>query len=505
MKNTLILLLLLLFLSGNMGFTQKRNYYLDAVNGSDSNSGKTVKKAWKSLDKVSNFAFQPGDRILLRNGQIFQGSLVLGSQHSGTESLPVEISGYDDDISAPPSIHSFNDFAVMIHGAEYIKISNIHLKGAGRNKGNTTSGLIVSNSRHVIIDSMEVSGYQKHGINVISSEHVRVTRVKAFENGRTGIRAGSDDGEQKEKYPTKYLYIGYCTTHDNAGDPTILDNHSGSGIIVNHTDSAVVEYCSAYNNGWDMPRKGNGPVGIWAHDANNVTIQYCIAYNNQAPKGAWDGGGFDFDGGVTNSLMQYNYSYDNNGVGYGLFQYYGTTVWENNIIRYNISYNDGDGKEKAGIYMWSAEPEKDLLRNCKIYNNVIVNELGHAVRFALEEQESPTDPPGFEFYNNVFISREEPIHGQFSRSIFSNNAFWRLDDNPVQQRQDIHGIYENPGVVLPGANNYRITDPSALRMLEVFRLMPDSPCKGAGKKLEGSDLLNFWGEKQAEPGNIGIE
>ena len=505
MKNTFFLYAFLLLLSGNMGYAQKRDYFIDAANGSDSNSGKTVKKAWKTLDKISKSSFRPGDRILLRNGQVFQGSLVLGSQHSGTASLPVEISGYDDDISAPPSIHSLNDFAVKMQGAEYVNISNFHLKGAGRNRGNTTSGLIVQNSRYVVVDAMEVSGYQKHGINVISSEHVRVTHVKAFENGRTGIRAGGDDGERKEMYPTKNVYIGYCTAHDNAGDPTILDNHSGSGIIVNHTDSAVVEYCSAFNNGWDMPRKGNGPVGIWAHDANNITIQYCIAYNNQAPRGAWDGGGFDFDGGVTNSLMQYNYSYDNNGVGYGLFQYYGTTVWENNIIRYNISYNDGDGKEKAGIYMWSAEPKKDLLRNCKIYNNMIVNELGHAVRFALEEQESPTDPNGFEFYNNVFISTDEPIHGQFSRSVFSNNAFWRLDGMPVEQRQDENGIYENPGVVLPGANNYRLTDPTELKTLEVFKLMQHSPCWGAGKKLESNAAANFWGEKQAEPGNIGIE
>lgn len=505
MEKILILIIVTLVLSSGLVHSQKRTYFVDAVNGSDTNSGRTVKKAWKTLDKVSNFTFQPGDRILLRKGQIFQGSLVLSSQHSGSAGLPLELSSYDNDISAPPSIHSLINFAVLIQKAEYVKISNINIKGAGRNKGNITSGLIVQNSRHIVLDAIEVSGYQKHGINVNSSEHVQVRHVKAYDNGRTGIRTGSDDRVHGEMYPTKNVYIGYCTANDNAGDPTNLDNHSGSGIIVSYTDSAVVEYCSAFNNGWDMPRKGNGPVGIWAHNANNVTIQYCIAFNNQSPRGAWDGGGFDFDGGVTNSLMQYNYSYDNNGVGYGLFQYYGTTIWENNIIRYNISYNDGDGKEKAGIYMWSAEPEKDMMRNCKIYNNMIVNELGHAVRFALEEQESPTDPPGFEFYNNVFISREEPIHGRFSRSVFSNNAFWRLDDSPVQHRQDIYGIYENPQVVLPGANDYRITDPLELRTLEVFRLMQHSPCMGAGKKTGSSALVNFWGELQEDPVNIGIE
>ena len=505
MKIVLILFIVALVLSSGLGFAQDKIYYVDAVNGSDTNSGTKERKAWKTLEKISSTALKPGDRVLLRNGQIFKGSLTLGAQHSGAENLPVEIAGFGKDISAPPSIHSKNDHAILIQGAGFVNIKNIHLKGAGRDKGNIASGLIVQNSREIVLDSMEVSGYQKYGINVISSQNVRITHVKTFENGRTGIRTGSEEGERMEMYPTKNIYIGYCTANDNPGDPTKLDNHSGSGIIVSYTDSAVVEYCSAYNNGWDMPRKGNGPVGIWAHDANNITIQYCIAYNNEAPRGAWDGGGFDFDGGITNSVMQYNYSYDNNGVGYGLFQYEGTTVWENNIIRFNISYNDGEGKEKAGLYMWTAEPGKDLLRNCKIYNNMIVNELGHAVRFALEEQQSPTDPPGFEFYNNIFISKEEPIHGQFSRSVFSNNAFWRLDGTPVLQKPDVNGIYENPGVVLPGANNYRLTDPTQLDNLEVFRLMQQSPCKGTGKKIESSAAVNFWGEKLTDPGNIGID
>ena len=80
-----------------------------------------------------------------------------------------------------------------------------------------------------------------------------------------------------------------------------------------------------------MPRIGNGPVGIWADEASNVTIQYCISHPINTAKGAKDGGGFDFDGGITNSIIQYCLSYENQGAGYGLFQYAGASPWHNNV------------------------------------------------------------------------------------------------------------------------------------------------------------------------------
>lgn len=40
------------------------NYYIDNLNGNDSNSGQSVDKAWKSLTKVNAKTFQPGDSIL---------------------------------------------------------------------------------------------------------------------------------------------------------------------------------------------------------------------------------------------------------------------------------------------------------------------------------------------------------------------------------------------------------------------------------------------------------
>jgi hypothetical protein len=53
-----------------------------------------------------------------------------------------------------------------------------------------------------------------------------------------------------------------------------------------------------------------------------------------------DGGGFDLDGATTNSVLQYNVSWDNHGYGYQLYDFF----WgphQNNTVRYNVTIGDG--------------------------------------------------------------------------------------------------------------------------------------------------------------------
>ncbi|MGC3974336.1 MAG: hypothetical protein QM771_08160 [Nitrospira sp.] len=72
--------------------------------------------------------------------------------------------------------------------------------------------------------------------------------------------------------------------------------HSGSGIILGNVDSGVIEWSKAYENG----RLGNAGVGIWTYDSTKVAIQHNESFANHT-SGDADGGGFDLDGGVTDS------------------------------------------------------------------------------------------------------------------------------------------------------------------------------------------------------------
>lgn len=76
-----------------------------------------------------------------------------------------------------------------------------------------------------------------------------------------------------------------------------------SGIIVSATDGAVIEFCHPHHNGGINSQNSGGPVGIWAWQSNDVVMQFNISHHNRTGGGA-DGGGFDLDGGITDSVMQ---------------------------------------------------------------------------------------------------------------------------------------------------------------------------------------------------------
>ena len=48
-------------------------YYVDSQSGDDSNSGTNINAPWKSLNKVTETTFSPGDRILLKSGSVWNG------------------------------------------------------------------------------------------------------------------------------------------------------------------------------------------------------------------------------------------------------------------------------------------------------------------------------------------------------------------------------------------------------------------------------------------------
>lgn len=63
MKNILFILFMCIFVKVNA-----ETYYVDADNGKDSYSGKSITKAWKTIAKVNSENFKPGDQILFKRG-----------------------------------------------------------------------------------------------------------------------------------------------------------------------------------------------------------------------------------------------------------------------------------------------------------------------------------------------------------------------------------------------------------------------------------------------------
>lgn len=364
---------------------------------------------------IDQSAISPGDTIFFTGGVQYNVNLDLNQVGSEDAAIVITSTGKSRAI-----ISADDSYGLHLKNCTNIIVKDLIFKGKGRLNGNYGNGVIIENCRLVSADNLEISGFQHTGLLINgSSNHISITGIYTYDNGFAGIAV---QGKWPEKYQCRNIYIGHCKVENNPGDPTILDNHSGNGIIVGACDSVLIEYCEALENGWDMPRKGNGPVGIWAWHADHVIIQYCIAHHNKTSPGAADGGGFDLDGGVTNSMIQYCLSYENEGAGFGLFEYVTADPWNNNTLRYNISINDGIKNGNCGIIVWNGEMDSELLGDAMIHNNVFYNDRneGAAVWFF--------DPyyRDLKFVNNIFLTSGPALKGDADIASYYGNVYWNL-------------------------------------------------------------------------------
>lgn len=368
MYKQIVLLVLLLVLSlSSYGST----YYV-SQGGNDLSSGASIATAWRTTSKVNSTRLLPGDVVLFEGGSVFAGGLVLDGSTQGTTASPIVFSSYG---AGRAVIDSGNNAGFYAHNTGGIEVRNLEFKGSGRlvNSGSGVEFYLDSANvhlQHLVLDNINAHGYQDAGI-IIGSwngnsgyNQVRITECSASANGSVGIVSYSELLAAHHNW-----YVGYCRAFDNSGRANITDNHTGSGIVLGGVDGALIEHSEAYHNGWLNASQSGGPVGIWGYCCNNLTIQYCESHHNESGT-CRDGGGFDLDGGCTNSVLQYNYSHDNVGPGYLLAQYPGAPPMHDLTVRYNISENDGRGCGQGALLLWSTGASGGIQR-ANIHNNTI--------------------------------------------------------------------------------------------------------------------------------------
>lgn len=469
----------------------KRNYYVSEA-GSDSAEG-SLSAPFRSIDKINTLQLNPGDSVLFKSGDTFLGTLILDSCDSGSPDNSVFIGHYGESKSTIDGAFSYGIFS---RNAKHITLKGISVKGMGRKSGNLTDGAFFEKSENLVIQDCEFSGFQHSGLHVQQCRNLEITQVKAWENGFAGIKVSGSTMNDSLNYDNSEIYIAHCQTFNNPGDPTVLGNHSGSGILVYSASGGIIEHCTAYGNGWDMPWTGNGPVGIWIWDCTDFIVQYCLSHHNRTNPVGRDGGGFDFDGGVSNSVMQYNVSYSNDGPGYGLFEFGAAKPWQNNVIRYNISQNDGL-TNGGSIGIWK-DKKLGILRNCEIYNNTFYNDTLNGVLLYKDGSF-----PGIAFRNNIFVYSGNFIepNSDVSKEVFIGNYYWNLKGNKrfagysdfhewvnstgKEKIQDsIAGLYVNPGLIQPGNLFINGTEEISSAFLSGYMLAPGSPLIGRGLDLK---------------------
>jgi hypothetical protein len=351
---------------------QQKNYYV-AASGDDSNDGLSTKTAWHSPDKINAVDFKPGDSVLFEGGSVFNGTIKLTSGDNGMPGKPVVFTSYG---KGRATIHAGDGEGLLAVNTSFFKLTWLNFEGSGVNT-NKGSGIhffandSVNVPSNIEIDECDAKGFNTYGIVFGANDsivfkgyqHVRITHCNATENGQGGIASyGSQQG-----YQHKYFYMAYCKVFSNRGILTKTESHSGNGIVMAMVDGLLIEHCEAYENGADNRCNAGGPVGIWVWMCKNAILQHCVSHDNHTGS-TKDGGGFDIDGGASNCILQYNYSYNNDGAGYLLAEYGALFPFTNNIIRFNISVNDGRKNNYGALSVWGADSAFSVT-NSYVYNN----------------------------------------------------------------------------------------------------------------------------------------
>ena len=321
-------------------------YYVDAIHGSDSNSGASATAPWKSLAKVSATDFRPGDHVLLHSGSVWHEQL--RPRSSGSASAPIVVDRYGDGSRPRIEGNGTIEDAVLLHNVQQIEIHNLEITNHGAEPG-------VRRGLHIALDNfgtaahIVVAGLYIHDVNgsndkkdnggIIFSTNGPVTPSRfddlRIENNivwkvdRSAIAGQSYHWPRNRWFPSLHVVIR----------GNYVDDIGGDGIVPWATDGALVEY----NIARDCNRRaGAFNAGIWPWSADNTLLQWNEASYTHDTR---DGEGFDSDYNSRGTIFQYNYSHDNEG-GFMLICSPGNRNAEQNvgnvgtIVRHNISHND---------------------------------------------------------------------------------------------------------------------------------------------------------------------
>jgi hypothetical protein len=405
-------MLIILALVGLAQFSFGTTYYV-SITGSDSNNGTSQGTPWQTIAKVNAHVPQAGDTILFQGTHLYNGNLRVTV--SASAASPFTIGSYG---SGHANIKAGNGEGIYVYNSSGVVIQDLDVTGSGAGT-NTSNGIefyadAAGNAKlnYIRIDNVNVTGFGLLGIrigtwnNLTGYNDVRVTNSTSHDNRQDGMLVYA-----QARGANTNIYVGNCQFYNNTGISG-QTNPAGSGVAFGEVDGGTIEHCLAYNNG-AQNTSGSGPVGIWCYDSNNILIQYNESHNNLA--GGGDGDGFDLDGGTTNSYLQYNYSHDNKGGGLCLFEYYGAVAHSNNIVRYNVSVNDGHG-----VWIGSEDSTKPIT-NAQIYGNILLTSNHECVYF------NNANASGVTFKNNIIATNNNLALVVFpgsSGASFSGNDYW---------------------------------------------------------------------------------
>ena len=488
--------------------------------------------ALRNIGDLNTRSLRPGDRVFFAGGATFSGTVELDADDAGTASHPIELASFG---SGRATLHGGANSAIRIYNTSGFVIRDLKLTGSGAHT-NTGAGISAGVERtdaHKLpflrFERLEISGFRK-GVELWAwftgstpvwpgFRDVTMTALDVHDNLAAGIEVSGTwrpDGDGT-RYSHENVLISHCTVWNNFGDPAHTQN-TGNGIVLGGVDRGIVEYCVAHHNGGAGPASGGGPFGIWAWESRAVVLQYNLVHHQRSSTPV-DGGAYDLDGGCRDCVVQYNYSYHNEGPAIGLIQFDGASPHRNNIVRFNISENDSRKSIEGAVVIGEFSSTHGIAKAELYHNTYFVDATPTGTKPPVVTIGEHDNLTGLRLRNNLFIAaHDRPLIAQtpaLSRAVFQGNNYWGgsfdlnafrsagqelLDGAAVGSRVDPRLRHAGHG----GSP----TDPSELPAITAYLLTSSSPLIGAGLDLAARFGLDpgptdFYGQPLALPSSIG--
>jgi hypothetical protein len=349
-------------------------YYL-SPSGSNAAAGTSPATAWRSLGRATAAVLPPGSRLLLQGGRRFSGPLTLGPRDAGDAARPVRIGSYG---KGRPTIVTSSASGIGIFDTAGVEISGLTVTGTSARPA-SGAGINVYSDLHrkqrldlISISQVDVSGFA-NGISVGAANgstgfrDVRISDSILHGNLDAGLQTyGTNFESGAPVYANEDVNVSRVVAFQNPGDPADHASSSGSGILLGSVRDGSISWSAAYDNG-GLGRSHQGPEGIWTYNSTDILIQHNISYDNRTHD-AIDGNGLGLDQNTSDSYLQYNLSYGNDGAGYLIYGPYYDGQQTHNVVRFNISSGNGrDGNKKFGGIMVTG-----VVSDTAVYQNTVV-------------------------------------------------------------------------------------------------------------------------------------
>jgi hypothetical protein len=368
-------------------------YYLDAVNGSDSNDGLTPNTAWKTIAKINEYdnqqKFVPGNQILFKSGQVFSQTERIEFNSSGNGSNLITFSSYGE--GPAPILENTSDWqysSVFWVAGNYISINNLTLRGAVE-AGVDIRGDYIEVARLQIYDT---------GIGIsIQGDHATVS-----ENYIHDLKMIVSDSVPDNDYGAVAVLVSgnnaYITRNTllNLKAPSIDYGFDGSAVEIYGAVDSVEVYANYAENCNDFMEVGS---------AERVTVSN-VFYHRNLIVGCNSSSVLHIFGGNSNwGVDLVNFQFDSNtivGNNHG-FYLSGTPQPTTVYIRSNIfALND--------LAQWGSSTFGDTVHEHNLYTSI--NNSAAVPNFALHPSEIVADPK--------FVSigaKNYRLHGDSRQSI----------------------------------------------------------------------------------------